>query len=77
MLILVFILHQALRALKRSLQPVVDDISLRWDLPDGLSAKMLSPEQTVLFRGQRLILYAQLTGTMPVSSHSCLFLYSE
>lgn len=56
---------KALRALKRSLQPVVDDISLRWDLPDGLSAKMLSPEQTVLFRGQRLILYAQLTGTMP------------
>ncbi|XP_043308032.1 von Willebrand factor A domain-containing protein 5A [Cervus canadensis] len=56
---------KALRALKRSLQPVVDDVSLRWDLPDGLSAKMLSPEQTVLFRGQRLILYAQLTGTMP------------
>ncbi|XP_055271958.1 von Willebrand factor A domain-containing protein 5A [Moschus berezovskii] len=56
---------KALRALKRSLQPMVDDISLSWDLPDGLSAKMLSPEQTVLFRGQRLILYAQLTGTMP------------
>uniref|UniRef100_A0A4W2ICP0 von Willebrand factor A domain-containing protein 5A n=1 Tax=Bos indicus x Bos taurus TaxID=30522 RepID=A0A4W2ICP0_BOBOX len=56
---------KALRALKRSLQPVVDDVSLSWDLPDGLSAKMLSPEQTVLFRGQRLILYAQLTGTMP------------
>ena len=74
MLILIFFLHQALRALKRSLQPVVDDVSLSWDLPDGLSAKMLSPEQTVLFRGQRLILYAQLTGTMPVSSHSCLFL---
>ncbi|XP_036209199.1 von Willebrand factor A domain-containing protein 5A isoform X3 [Myotis myotis] len=56
---------QALRALKRSLQPVVEDVSLSWDLPAGLSAKMLSPEPTVIFRGQRLIVYAQLTGTMP------------
>ncbi|XP_039728846.1 von Willebrand factor A domain-containing protein 5A isoform X1 [Pteropus medius] len=56
---------KALRALKRSLQPVVEDVSLSWDLPSGLSAKMLSPEQTVIFRGQRLIIYAQLTGMMP------------
>ncbi|XP_057605222.1 von Willebrand factor A domain-containing protein 5A [Hippopotamus amphibius kiboko] len=55
---------KALRALKLSLQPVVD-ISLSWDLPQGLSAKMLSPEETVIFRGQRLIVYAQLTGMMP------------
>ncbi|KAF6278702.1 von Willebrand factor A domain containing 5A [Rhinolophus ferrumequinum] len=56
---------KALRALKRSLQPVVEDVSLSWDLSPGLSAKMLSPEQTVIFRGQRLIVYAQLTGMMP------------
>ncbi|XP_036209206.1 von Willebrand factor A domain-containing protein 5A isoform X6 [Myotis myotis] len=56
---------KALRALKRSLQPVVEDVSLSWDLPAGLSAKMLSPEPTVIFRGQRWIVYAQLTGTMP------------
>lgn len=56
---------KALRALKRSLQPVVEDVSLSWDLSPGLSAKMLSPEQTVIFRGQRLIIYAQLTGMMP------------
>ncbi|XP_045441379.1 von Willebrand factor A domain-containing protein 5A isoform X2 [Pipistrellus kuhlii] len=56
---------KALRALKRSLQPVVEDISLSWDLPAGLSAKLLSPEPTVIFQGQRLIVYAQLTGTMP------------
>ncbi|XP_054549140.1 von Willebrand factor A domain-containing protein 5A isoform X2 [Talpa occidentalis] len=55
---------KALRALKRALQPVVDDVSLSWDLPSGLSAKMLSPEQTVIFRGQRLIIYAQLNGVM-------------
>ncbi|KAF6083515.1 von Willebrand factor A domain containing 5A [Phyllostomus discolor] len=56
---------KVLRALKRSLQPVVEDISVRWELPPGLSATMLSPEQTVIFRGQRLIIYAQLTGMMP------------
>ncbi|XP_058520022.1 von Willebrand factor A domain-containing protein 5A [Ochotona princeps] len=55
---------KVLRALKRSLQPVVEDISLSWDLPSGLSAEMISPEQTSLFRGQRLIVYAQLSGTM-------------
>nr|XP_015099568.1 von Willebrand factor A domain-containing protein 5A isoform X2 [Vicugna pacos] len=55
---------KALRALRHSLQPVVEDVSLSWDLPQGLSAKMLSPEQTVIFKGQRLIVYAQLTGMM-------------
>lgn len=68
------VFHQALRALKHALQPAVEDISVNWDLPRGLSAKTLSPEQTVLYKGQRLIVYAQLTGTMPVSSNSCLFL---
>ncbi|XP_030774249.1 von Willebrand factor A domain-containing protein 5A isoform X2 [Rhinopithecus roxellana] len=58
---------KALRTLKRSLQPVVEDVSLSWHLPSGLSAKMLSPEQTVIFRGQRLIIYAQLTGRMPAA----------
>lgn len=68
---------KALSALKRALQPAVEDISVSWDLPRGLSAKMLSPEQTVLYRGQRLIIYALLSGTMPVSSYSYLFLSSE
>uniref|UniRef100_A0A8C9JHA5 von Willebrand factor A domain containing 5A n=1 Tax=Panthera tigris altaica TaxID=74533 RepID=A0A8C9JHA5_PANTA len=57
---------KALRALKHALQPAVEDVSVNWDLPRGLSAKTLSPEQTVLYKGQRLIVYAQLTGTMPV-----------
>ncbi|XP_049467422.1 von Willebrand factor A domain-containing protein 5A isoform X2 [Panthera uncia] len=56
---------KALRALKHALQPAVEDVSVNWDLPRGLSAKTLSPEQTVLYKGQRLIVYAQLTGTMP------------
>ncbi|XP_007538917.1 von Willebrand factor A domain-containing protein 5A [Erinaceus europaeus] len=58
---------KALRSLKRSLQPVVEDVSLSWNLPPGLSAKMLTQEQTVIFQGQRLILYAQLVGAMPPS----------
>ncbi|XP_023576950.1 von Willebrand factor A domain-containing protein 5A isoform X2 [Octodon degus] len=56
---------KALRTLKQSLQSVVEDVSLSWDLPPDLTANMLSPEQTVIFRGQRLIFYAQLTGKMP------------
>ncbi|XP_069326860.1 von Willebrand factor A domain-containing protein 5A isoform X2 [Eulemur rufifrons] len=56
---------KVLRTLKHSLQPVVEDVSVSWDLPPGLSAKMLSPEPTVIFKGQRLIVYAQLMGVMP------------
>lgn len=57
--------HKVLRTLKRSLQSVVEDVSLSWYLPPNLTANMLSPEQTVIFRGQRLIFYAQLTGVVP------------
>ncbi|XP_041512782.1 von Willebrand factor A domain-containing protein 5A-like [Microtus oregoni] len=56
---------KALGSLKFALNASVDDISLSWKLPPGLSATMLSPEHTVIFRGQRLIIYAQLTGTLP------------
>lgn len=56
---------KALGSLKLALQYAVDDISLSWELPPGLSVNMLSPEQPTIFRGQRLIIYAQLTGSMP------------
>ncbi|XP_029812836.1 von Willebrand factor A domain-containing protein 5A isoform X2 [Suricata suricatta] len=56
---------KALSTLKRALQPAVEDVSVNWDLPRGLSARKLSPEQTVLYKGQRLIFYAHLTGTLP------------
>ncbi|XP_069852172.1 von Willebrand factor A domain-containing protein 5A-like isoform X1 [Dipodomys merriami] len=58
---------KALRSLQRSLQSVVEDVSLSWDLPSDLSTSMISPEQTTIFRGQRLIIYAQLSGVMPPS----------
>ncbi|XP_052044618.1 von Willebrand factor A domain-containing protein 5A-like isoform X2 [Apodemus sylvaticus] len=56
---------KALGSLKFALQCAVDNISLSWDLPPGLSIKMVSPEHPAIFRGQRLIIYAQLTGLMP------------
>ncbi|XP_076780829.1 von Willebrand factor A domain-containing protein 5A-like [Arvicanthis niloticus] len=56
---------KALGSLKFALQYAVDNISLNWDLPTGVSVKMLSPEQPAIFRGQRLIVYAQLTGLLP------------
>ncbi|XP_052044605.1 von Willebrand factor A domain-containing protein 5A-like isoform X8 [Apodemus sylvaticus] len=56
---------KALGSLKSALQCAVNNISLSWDLPPGLSVKMLSPEQPAIIRGQRLIIYAQLTGLMP------------
>ncbi|XP_051011662.1 von Willebrand factor A domain-containing protein 5A-like [Acomys russatus] len=61
---------KALRSLKFALQSAVEDISLTWDLPPGLSANMLSPKETAIFRGQRLIIYAQLTGFMPLMESS-------
>ncbi|XP_036050135.1 von Willebrand factor A domain-containing protein 5A-like [Onychomys torridus] len=66
---------KALRSLRRSLQSVVEDISLSWDLPPGLFVHMLSPEQTVVFRGQRLITYSLLTGQIPqdeATGEACL-----
>ncbi|KAL1781512.1 von Willebrand factor A domain-containing protein 5A-like [Sigmodon hispidus] len=56
---------KALRSLKFALSCSANDISLSWNLPPGLLAYMVSPKQNVIYRGQRLIIYAQLTGTMP------------
>uniref|UniRef100_A0A8C6S1A5 von Willebrand factor A domain-containing protein 5A n=1 Tax=Nannospalax galili TaxID=1026970 RepID=A0A8C6S1A5_NANGA len=61
---------KALKSLKRSLQSVVEDVSLSWDLPPELSVNRISPKQTVLFSGQRLIIYVQLMGTMPSTETS-------
>ncbi|GAB1294063.1 von Willebrand factor A domain-containing protein 5A [Apodemus speciosus] len=56
---------KALGSLKFALQCAVENISLSWELPPGLTVKMLSPEQPAIIRGQRLITYVQLTGLMP------------
>uniref|UniRef100_F7DTF1 von Willebrand factor A domain containing 5A n=1 Tax=Ornithorhynchus anatinus TaxID=9258 RepID=F7DTF1_ORNAN len=53
---------KALQSLKRSLQPAAQNISLNWTLPPGLEPVLLSPAPSVIFGGQRSIVYAQLTG---------------
>ncbi|XP_051979417.1 von Willebrand factor A domain-containing protein 5A-like isoform X2 [Xyrauchen texanus] len=59
---------KVMQSLRFALQPAVDNISVTWTLPDGVSVETLSPPIRVLFRGQRAIIYAQLKGQ---SSGSC------
>ncbi|KAM9318289.1 von Willebrand factor A domain-containing protein 5A-like isoform 2-T3 [Pholidichthys leucotaenia] len=53
---------KVMQSLRFSLQQAVTDISVRWDLPMGVSAIVLSPQLTAIFQGQRTLFYAQLTG---------------
>uniref|UniRef100_A0A8C6TJH5 von Willebrand factor A domain containing 5A n=1 Tax=Neogobius melanostomus TaxID=47308 RepID=A0A8C6TJH5_9GOBI len=53
---------KVIQSLRFAMQPAVVDISVRWDLPKGVSATVLSPPLTSIFQGQRSLLYAQLTG---------------
>ncbi|XP_013881794.1 von Willebrand factor A domain-containing protein 5A [Austrofundulus limnaeus] len=53
---------KVMQSLKYALQPAVQDISITWDLPQGVSATILSPPITAIFQGQRSLIYAQLTG---------------
>ncbi|XP_070826568.1 von Willebrand factor A domain-containing protein 5A-like isoform X5 [Chaetodon trifascialis] len=53
---------KVMQSLRFALQPAVEDVSVTWDLPKGVSATVLSPPITALFQGQRSLVYAQLTG---------------
>uniref|UniRef100_A0A3Q2E137 von Willebrand factor A domain-containing protein 5A-like n=1 Tax=Cyprinodon variegatus TaxID=28743 RepID=A0A3Q2E137_CYPVA len=53
---------KVMQSLRFALQPAVEDISVSWDLPKGVSATILSPPITTIFQGQRSLIYAQLTG---------------
>ncbi|XP_051545300.1 von Willebrand factor A domain-containing protein 5A-like isoform X3 [Myxocyprinus asiaticus] len=59
---------KVMQSLRFALQPAVDNISVNWTLPDGVTVDTLSPPICVLFQGQRAIIYAQLKGQ---SSGSC------
>uniref|UniRef100_A0A5F8H9M7 von Willebrand factor A domain-containing protein 5A n=1 Tax=Monodelphis domestica TaxID=13616 RepID=A0A5F8H9M7_MONDO len=67
---------KALRSLKRALQPVVQDISFTWTLPLGVETTLLSPAPTMIFHGQRLIVYAQLKGTNAVTAGEVCLQYT-
>ncbi|XP_016532214.1 von Willebrand factor A domain-containing protein 5A-like [Poecilia formosa] len=53
---------KVMQSLRFALQPAVEDISISWDLPKGVSATVLSAPITAIFQGQRSLIYAQLTG---------------
>ncbi|XP_036392360.1 von Willebrand factor A domain-containing protein 5A-like [Megalops cyprinoides] len=53
---------KVMQSLRFALQPAMKDISVKWNVPGGVSVVPLSPPLNVLFQGQRALLYAQLTG---------------
>uniref|UniRef100_A0A8C7MCK5 von Willebrand factor A domain-containing protein 5A-like n=1 Tax=Oncorhynchus kisutch TaxID=8019 RepID=A0A8C7MCK5_ONCKI len=53
---------KVMQSLRFALQPAVVNISVKWNVPKGVSVTSLSPPIRVLFQGQRALLYAQLTG---------------
>nr|XP_061828757.1 von Willebrand factor A domain-containing protein 5A-like [Nerophis lumbriciformis] len=53
---------KVMQSLRFALQPTVEDISVTWDLPQGVTAIVLSPPLTAIFQGQRSLIYSQLTG---------------
>ncbi|XP_062384675.1 von Willebrand factor A domain-containing protein 5A-like [Sardina pilchardus] len=58
---------KVMQSLRYALQPAVKDISVHWNLPDGVSVTTLSPPLQVLFHGQRALLYAQVKGESPTN----------
>ncbi|XP_054883865.1 von Willebrand factor A domain-containing protein 5A-like [Poeciliopsis prolifica] len=63
---------KVMQSLRFALQPLVTDISLLWDLPEGVSATALSLPLTALFQGQRSLIFAQLTGEYSEAADGCL-----
>uniref|UniRef100_A0A3Q1JS49 von Willebrand factor A domain containing 5A n=1 Tax=Anabas testudineus TaxID=64144 RepID=A0A3Q1JS49_ANATE len=53
---------KVMQSLRFALQPAVQDVSVTWDLPKGVSVTVLSPPLTALFQGQRSLIYAQISG---------------
>lgn len=60
--VLPFLLPQVMQSLRFALQPAVVDIAVDWKVPKGVSVTPLSQPISVLFQGQRSLIYAQLTG---------------
>uniref|UniRef100_A0A7N6C5V4 von Willebrand factor A domain-containing protein 5A-like n=1 Tax=Anabas testudineus TaxID=64144 RepID=A0A7N6C5V4_ANATE len=61
---------KVMQSLRFALQPAVQDVSVTWDLPKGVSATVLSPPITALFQGQRSLVYTQITGQVGASSEA-------
>ncbi|XP_030248833.1 von Willebrand factor A domain-containing protein 5A-like isoform X7 [Sparus aurata] len=63
---------KVMQSLRFSLQPAVEDISVTWDLPKGVSVTVLSPPITAIFQGQRSLVYAQLSGQSSAAAEGCV-----
>ncbi|XP_034723659.1 von Willebrand factor A domain-containing protein 5A-like [Etheostoma cragini] len=63
---------KVMQSLHFALHPNVLDISVKWDLPKGVSVTALSPPITALFHGQRSLVYAQLTGQSSEAAEGCV-----
>ncbi|XP_054651110.1 von Willebrand factor A domain-containing protein 5A-like isoform X3 [Dunckerocampus dactyliophorus] len=63
---------KVMQSLRFALQPAVEDISVTWDLPKGVSVTVLSPPLTAIFHGQRSLIYAQLTGQGSGAKEGCV-----
>ncbi|XP_073349322.1 von Willebrand factor A domain-containing protein 5A-like [Pagrus major] len=61
---------QVMQSLRFALQPVLEDISVTWDLPKGVSVTVLSPPITALFKGG--VIYAQLSGQSSEAAEGCV-----
>nr|XP_040045325.1 von Willebrand factor A domain-containing protein 5A-like [Gasterosteus aculeatus aculeatus] len=63
---------KVMQSLRFALQPSVVDVSVKWDLPSGVSVTALSPPIAALFQGQRSLVYAQFTGQSSEASEGCV-----
>uniref|UniRef100_A0AAQ4PX58 von Willebrand factor A domain containing 5A n=1 Tax=Gasterosteus aculeatus aculeatus TaxID=481459 RepID=A0AAQ4PX58_GASAC len=63
---------KVMQSLRFALQPSVGDVSVKWDLPSGVSVTALSPPIAALFQGQRSLVYAQFTGQSSEASEGCV-----
>uniref|UniRef100_A0AAQ4QBJ0 VWFA domain-containing protein n=1 Tax=Gasterosteus aculeatus aculeatus TaxID=481459 RepID=A0AAQ4QBJ0_GASAC len=63
---------KVMQSLRFALQPAVVDVSVKWDLPSGVSVTALSPPIAALFQGQRSLVYAQFTGQSSEASEGCV-----
>ncbi|XP_070685350.1 von Willebrand factor A domain-containing protein 5A-like [Pempheris klunzingeri] len=65
---------KVMQSLRFALQQAVQDVSITWDVPRGVSVTVLSPPITAIFQGQRSLIYAQLSGQSSKAADGCVTL---
>uniref|UniRef100_A0A8D2ZFP9 von Willebrand factor A domain-containing protein 5A-like n=1 Tax=Scophthalmus maximus TaxID=52904 RepID=A0A8D2ZFP9_SCOMX len=63
---------KVMQSLRFALQPAVEDVSVTWSVPKGVSVTVLSPPITAIFQGQRSLIYAQLSGQSSAAAEGCV-----